>query len=419
MAITSGFHLLDVSAFVITALSGETREIVLSGRALPFRPYSLKGSQRAEFTWTPGSPVASVQVMGSQEAPTTIKGRWSDRFIGDNTTVTAQGAEIISNAPPATLNGEALSNVKELVRAVEQIRRAGQLVRVTWEETVRHGILTDFSQMWSTARDVEWEMTFTWASLGDEAAITFVAEEMDLSELVARHRLLSDAALGAIGGVADVLAITESKTFTDEVTTKLANARTSVSNMEDTVNGLVGQVTNPLGALAAAAGMCGFIRQEMTDLEFNLQDSIHASLLIFGVDFQLQTMASTFKQWFTAKAPSQTASISNTVRSQTAPFAAQVSVQKKVRDLRRAVRGHKHQATNDQIRLSKRLDGDLLGTHTGRLGEDLRGVSQAFYQSPDEWQRLARFNGVTTSKVQAGQVILVPRADDGKRGRAR
>ena len=63
-----------VGAFVIEEITGEMRRVELSGWALPFRPLTLSGTHRAEFTWYQGSGIASVQELGPEEEPTNIKG---------------------------------------------------------------------------------------------------------------------------------------------------------------------------------------------------------------------------------------------------------------------------------------------------------------------------------------------------------
>jgi hypothetical protein len=40
---------------------------------------------------------------------------------------------------------------------------------------------------------------------------------------------------------------------------------------------------------------------------------------------------------------------------------------------------------------------------------DLRDVSTQYYGTPDEWIRLMLYNGFNTSRLIAGDVVIVPR----------
>src|SRR3954468_10928771 len=57
--------------------------LMLDGRTLPFRPITYAGKQRIKTTFYPGNPVGSQQVMGPTIDPSTFKGMWRDRYLGD------------------------------------------------------------------------------------------------------------------------------------------------------------------------------------------------------------------------------------------------------------------------------------------------------------------------------------------------
>src|SRR5262245_24990140 len=79
-------ELNKASSFTIEELSTEdvrkNRVVRLIGRALPYRPITFSGTMRHDITWYPGNPEATIQVLGAAEDPTTINGRWSDRWLG-------------------------------------------------------------------------------------------------------------------------------------------------------------------------------------------------------------------------------------------------------------------------------------------------------------------------------------------------
>lgn len=132
-----------------------TGQIWLQGRSLPYRPIVFKGKQRVKTTWLPGNPVATQQVMGPTEEPTTINGTWKDRFLG---------------------NGVAM----DLANLFQDLRRTGPLVEVSWGAgivdgsvigtgIVRQGIITDSEFTIDRPQDVQWRIEFTWR--GDNQAV--------------------------------------------------------------------------------------------------------------------------------------------------------------------------------------------------------------------------------------------------------
>jgi hypothetical protein len=169
-----------VGSFTIRELTGSKRTLRLTSRALPYRPFELSGSQRHDITWYPGSPIGTLQNLGSKEEETTIRGYWKDRFIAasanpDNpSTAFAQVSDQLGDQP--------VSLVTDLAALVDDMRRQGQVVQVTWLQQSRRGLLSKFMQRWNTNEDVEWEITFVWTSQGDE-------QDQDFSDLSAQADL--------------------------------------------------------------------------------------------------------------------------------------------------------------------------------------------------------------------------------------
>jgi nucleoid-associated protein YgaU len=55
------------------------------------------------------------------------------------------------------------------------------------------------------------------------------------------------------------------------------------------------------------------------------------------------------------------------------------------------------------------LTGELTSVHVVRRGEDLRDLSQAAYNTPNEWRQIMSYNQLATPELTPGQVILIPR----------
>ena len=176
------------TAFVITELTGEKRTITMKGRGLPKRPFTLSGSMRTDLSWYAGSPEGTLQIMGASLDPTTISGKWSDKFLSifseEEDVQAAFGTDHIAGQPvrfendrqdtaaPVTISGGGVGegapagfdSVGELANKIDEIRRQGQILEVKWGRQLRRGILQKFTQNWHTTQDLEWEMVFQWMS---------------------------------------------------------------------------------------------------------------------------------------------------------------------------------------------------------------------------------------------------------------
>ena len=89
---------------VITELAPPFRVLTFGGRNRP-KPIRVSGQQRSVQTWYPGSGKASVQVMGTEEDPIWLEGRWDDPF---GTINPAQGAGVRIAVARGLMAGQSL-----------------------------------------------------------------------------------------------------------------------------------------------------------------------------------------------------------------------------------------------------------------------------------------------------------------------
>lgn len=376
-----------VPAFTVRELTGRQRRLVLVSRALPYRPFTLTGDQRAELTWYPGSPVATVQFLGASEGETTITGIWKDRFIkqtDEEIFFPTDGAdEFIANEPasafgvetqpPAQLDGSPVRSVNDLVRTVDEMRREGQLVEVSWFTVVRHGVLKNFTQTWHTSKDCEWSMTFAWVSQGLlDLNVLAATKEADLSEMAASFEkdlaTLTEEVVGPIARAAEIGA---------EIDLKITRLQDSLKDVNESLENFVSGALAPLDASRRAVGIFEFAAQEADTLINFLYSVVDAAGL--------------------------TIPIGEVTTGQ------MVAIAKTNRDTVRASRRTKHNATRNKIKLTKAIEPDLIASFFAKEGQDLRDVALQVFGNADEWRSIAKFNGLKSSKLRAGQVVLVAR----------
>lgn len=370
-----------VGSFFIEELTGDRRALKLSGRALPYRPFQLTGEQDVNVTWYPGSPVATGQVLGARELPTTLNGYWKDRFITPAVNEPAAPPPSLAQTA-ATVSGRPIASVKDLADLVDDMRRKGQEVQVRWLHTARRGFLKRFKQLWHDFRDLEWEMEFEWLSQAEEIPVTNVQREVDLpsvsDETSATLSQLEDVSPPAVGAALD-------PSFTDGLNSSILQMQQAVVDAGDAVFGAVDGALAPLDAARRMIGTLQFIRAESAEVIDRINSRVGRTVIA------VERLADV------AEIPTTTV-----IKVAGANFR-----------MTRAARRNRHTATRNSIALARSIDSDLLDVIFARDGQDLRDISTVAYGTPDEHVRLRRFNGLRSSTLQAGQVVLIPQRGGG------
>lgn len=358
--------------FIITELTGEKRELRLQGRALPYRPFTLTGSMRHELTWYAGSPEGTIQIQGSAEDSTTINGWWKERFIrsleslGPETLGTDISLGIAGQQgdAPAKLNGRAISGVVELTNLVNDMRKKGQEVKVTWQQHVRRGIISKFTQKWHTDLDVEWELDFVW--------ISDSTEPLDDVPVKTRELEISSAPQEIANEIQDNFA-DDIAAFSADVQRQLGVLANATRDLQNNVIINFQNITSPVAVAQRAASTFNALKATSIELYETLEreaaDVINAfSFLDFLDDYQDR-------------------------RERTASA--------------RRIGGTS--ALREQQALD-RVNPEVIRSFVAREGQDLRDVCTQFYGSPDSWKQLMQYNELSSSVLSAGQLVLVPRS---------
>lgn len=366
----------DPSAFVIQELTGAKRTLELRGRALPYADFTLEGKTRAEFTWYPGNPTATVQMLGAEEAPTTVSGMWKDRFIRSTDFF---GTRAETPAAVALWNGQQVEDALALTRAVDQLRLAGQLLRVTWDEQVREGILMRFRQKWKRREDVEWEMEFQWVSRGEpKQPVTFVVLPT-VDDLAARLRERVNNILDKAKPVFQARDF-----FMRNLERNLLDIESAASDVEDAASNVAELLSTP---------------DQVARRVMAAAESVKASAagIVELVDAQ------------------PTREIENIeVADQGVGRALYVDAW--ARDLRKEARALELLTAEEVDRLRALVDDDdLLAAFVARADSDLREVAQTYYGDQSEWRRLRKYNRFRSSRLIAGDLVLVPKLVRGDR----
>lgn len=368
-----------VSAFVIRELAGDKRTLKLTGRALPYRPLSLDGTQRNSIEWYPGSPIGTLQVYGAKEEPTTIGGQWKDIFLGEATGHTPYAEMEQGDLGVGTF---AVTTAQELARLVDEMRRRGVEVEVTWLNQARRGIIDRFSQKWHTGHDLEWELTFAWVSQAEELSDVPVLDDLssDITDLASQVQREVDSAFAEAADVANA-----GSRFATIFKTLLALG-TSIQEYTDELTNAIIELTGDLGSGGDTARRVAGILDGI---------KLKAELVAELVDGTVDSFA--MDQGGVSAINSVERSWSNIL-----------SIRADARKRKDAAVRLRNLAAREQYRLIKTLDSTVIRVFQARDGYDLRQVSQEFYGTPDAWRGLMTYNNLRTGLLAAGQVVFIP-----------
>lgn len=377
---------LDTTS-TFTLLEAGGIRLDLTRRALPYLPLSISGKQRAEFTWYPGSPQATVQMLGPSEDAITISGYWKDRFL--------------AGSGDAKVSGESVATVADLVATVDNMRRQGRQVTMSWAGLIRIGHVTSFTQTWHNTHDVEWELEFsvlsheaTKVAAGNTPTVNLagIADDANTTAFNARDAAFGIARVATAEGT-EVLAgrnaefgisgpaglnllqqanaaLTDFDTQCTVFASTLANyaqsATALITSPSNTVRDIIATCSNTITQISNAAGT--FVDTAMTEVY-----AITSPDGIDGVPFGLQVSGRSYQQ-----------QVKNAARS-VISFCAVT-----------------------RYSLGEQLQGQPQRTFVAPADLDLRDVSRQFYGTPDAWRFLMTYNSLQTSRLQAGQVVIVP-----------
>jgi nucleoid-associated protein YgaU len=373
---------LPVGVFVVEEMTGEKRRIELCGRALPYRPFTLSGTQRAEFTWYQGNGIASVQVLGPEEEPSNPKGYWKDRFLGQVDPMTVESPGLVPVPTSfATLNGAAVPNVERLVWLFDDVRRKGQLLSVQWLSINRHGILSKFSASWHTYHDVEWEMEFKWSSQGEvEGDMRMVATDQDVTE-VAQTAVKNAIALRQSA----VTSFPRASDFTDAVNAKLDGVRSTVASLLGAAQGVADGSLDAINTARRAVSLLTYVIATARDTWDEVKARCDENC--YGLKGDITDSHATMGQ------------VARAARSN--------------RHITRAARVVMHDAARARRRMAAMVSPDLAVSVQARQDQDLRELAVQHYGDASAWRTIAAYNGLHGSKLRAGQVVMVPKARTG------
>ena len=352
--------------------------LYLNDRFLPYRPITIGGKQRAEFTWYPGSPEATVQMLGPEEDTIQLRGWWKDRFFTLNS-VSVFPATNAVQVPSNLL----VQSVADLVQTVDNMRRMGRQITMKWSGMTRVGHIVAFRQTWHNIHDCEWEIDFAVMSQGEKTVPNVGAVQISLPDVYAEALKIAADIQDRIfeaSGLPAALALSAT-----------ASAALNTTNLVTlaTANALAGVVTGYTGSVVSFSQGVRRTVAVLTGAPGQLVTAAGASA---------ESAATEFYSW--AAYGSQDG----------APLGTLLTAEYYTRRFGSGVKNARYNyiVTRNQVAQQAAALEAQIQVFVAPQNLDMRDVSTQFYGTPDYWRQLMQYNNLTDSRLTAGQRINVP-----------
>lgn len=414
------------SELLIRELAGLKREIRLRGAALPRQGAAQwGGKQRLITTWYPGnSAEATQQVLGPIENQSVFSGVW-------NTTRLTRLPAIYS---PTVGTETPVAFADGLREIVETLLRGGTLLQVLWinaeaatfggRSIQRLGRATDWNFNYTRMDDLDWSITFEWASRGlsqqrvtqfrDDGTnagkiaylnniILSVDESINSTKIQLSKRTIPKSAnkftLEQLGQIADGPGRLM-KDFSQSMN-RLSNRVKTLGDLINKVKGLPYELATQLidactGGIIAANHLRDSITQTPPE-KYTTQQSLAAL-----------TRAAAYMKGGTDSADA----VSSALYEQSATIRASVDV--------RRTSGPDGKALPPRRNVPSVLNGSRLQvqTYLVRKGDTLASISMKFYGVIEGAYGIAFGNGLPLKTVSppVGRVLIIPNLSTGPKG---
>lgn len=409
------------SSFSFKELSGQQRILRLNGRALPYRPFRNTVRQRNDATMLPGYSRASITLLGPEDPPTTINGKWKNKYISANEADAIEGSVIqraveavdqaiatvgasagfglssqfgTNETIPIEFQGQRVKTVREAANIIDTWVRTGQLLEVSWDTIAYHGLIEEWETAWHNVHDLEWEMTFRWISRAEPTVRALLADELSVNDTASIFQQLSDR----IGLEALPPTFPMAEDVFRDMDALIKRIAATTQAVADTIQSVANLIMAPANAVRQIVALCNTIEGQCRQLVENLQLTF-----VSGGQYPKYTNIDPNVGLTGSVNPGIIQPI--VARS----FSERMVVAEYTNRVSAVVKELQRESVARSRSYSAQLTSDLVSVHAARQGQDLRDVSQIYYGTPHEWRRIFVFNELTSTDLRPNQVLLIPR----------
>lgn len=351
--------------------------LTLNDRFLPYRPITVGGKQRAEFTWYPGSPEATVQMLGPEEDTIQLRGFWKDKFLQIAQSV------ILTAAPANAASLSFIDSVSGLVQVVDDMRRMGRQIKLSWGAMQRVGHIVSFRQTWHNIHDCEWELDFAVLSQG-ETTVPAVIPTITLPDV---YQVALDAAVTLQDRIIEQSGLPVAVSLSEAASLALNIANLNILAVADAMTAIVQGYAGSVFSVSQSA------RRTVSTLSGGIKN------LAVSIGSVGDTALSEFYSWGNGDED-------NTAVGQlVAAFNFKRNVTSQIQTSRYAYADSRAKVAREAAGAASQVQQFLTVKDM-----DYRDISLQFYGTSDRWLDLMRYNGATDSKLAAGTQVFIPPA---------
>jgi hypothetical protein len=389
--------------FIIEQQPRGTR-VELDGRGLPFASSVEWGSeQRADVTYLPGSPDAVGQIFGPKQIPMSPEGRWGDRYmVGENPSCSVK------------VDGVLQTSAREAVRVLDRMCEEGLLLRVSYEDEIRYGLLLDFKYRpfaeGRTLERLDWSMRFEWLSKRNQALTPSIPARVGAQNLSARLAIfvqkLQDGAIKLLGKSDEAFAILQ------EPLTKIRSISNSATQA---ASALTQQAATAAGIATQLLGLTG----ELTNVAYEIANATVGT--VCSVAAGLQAAAATTANIGQNQLDTAVGDVPPPAAPVILPPSGPGQLQEDAGLGTELVLASQQQTMLSICRQLQDLADQIQAAAQAALvdvepyvvyvvtGETLRDIARRELGSSAAWRDVARVNGLAGSVVEPGTPLLIPR----------
>lgn len=322
----------------------------------------------------PGNPIATVQLLGSEELPTTLKGNWKDRFV------TASGSlnGALFNLSPNDQN-VGLGNAKRIIEFFTTLRLQGQAISISWGDLYEEGFLKECHPNWLRPQEVEYTLEFEWYK-----------QDIQNTKVAAPSPTTFQSIVNDISNIQSQIS-----NFSDELFAIQGYLATITISLETAINGITGSIAYAVQNLITLGS------QVLSMASIPINSYVSAVSLLNGI---LNSSANLIQ----ALNNIETEVEQPTGYQQTQDYLNFITAMSNLKN-QATLMINKSSTYSDQINSNYINNTDLITQYIAKDGDNLRMVSQKFYGDSSWWSYLADINFLQNSQLIAGTVVLVPK----------
>lgn len=389
--------------FIIEQQPRGTR-VELDGRGLPFASSVEWGSeQRADVTYLPGSPDAVGQIFGPKQIPMSPEGRWGDRhMVGESPSCSVK------------VDGVLQTSAREAVRVLDRMCEEGLLLRVSYEDEIRYGLLLDFKYRpfaeGRTLERLDWSMRFEWLSKRNQALTPSIPARVGAQNFAARLAIfvqkLQDGWNGFLGKSEDIFAVMQ---------VPLTKIRGISDSAAQAASALTQQAVTAAGIATQVAGLAG----ELVNVSYEIANATVGTVcsVAAGLQAASATTANIGQNQLDTAVGDVPPPLSPVILPPSGPGQLQqdagLGVELVLAAQQQSMLSICRQMSDlaDQIQAAAQaalVDVEPYVVYVV-AGETLRDVARRELGSSAAWRDLATINGLAGSVVEPGTPLLIPR----------